>query len=54
MSFDIQDAEPVGTLFSIGKLSLKKSPSIEAEKIDVSRISYSFEVGILACATTSV
>ena len=36
MNFDMQDAEPVGTLFSIGKLSSRKSPSIEVEKIDVS------------------
>ena len=54
MRFDMQEAELVSTLFSIGKLSSRKSPSTKAEKIDVSRVSYSFEVGSLTCATTCV
>ena len=54
MSFDMQDAETVSALFSIGKLSSRKSLSTEAEKIDVFRVPYSFEVGSPACATTCV
>ena len=54
MNFNMQDTESIGTLFSIGKLSSRKSPSTETEKIDVSRVSYSSEVGNLMCATTCV
>ena len=54
MSFDIQDVELVGTLFSVSKFSSRKSPSTEAKKIDVSQVSYSSEVGSLVCATTCV
>ena len=38
--FDTQDAELIGILFSIGKISSRKSPSIEAEKVDVPRVSF--------------
>ena len=54
ISFDMQDVELVGTRFSISKLSSRKSPRIEAKKIDVSQVSYSSDVGSLTCATTCV
>ena len=50
----MQDVEPVGTLFSISKLSLGKSLSIKVEKTNVSRVSYSFEVESLVYVMTCV